>query len=93
MDYYQAGNGEHPDWDDYRATMVADKRLLVVLSARARLRDGRAGLTPGGADSPAQSAQAGVSTGADAAAGADPPLSDSSTSWERSSTRTSSCLS
>src|SRR5208283_5762190 len=31
VDYYKAGNGEHPDWEDYRATMVADKRLLVVL--------------------------------------------------------------
>ena len=29
--YYKAGIGEHPDWDEYRAAMVADKRLLVVL--------------------------------------------------------------
>jgi PPOX class probable F420-dependent enzyme len=29
--YYRAGNGEHPDWDDYRATMVADGRLIVAL--------------------------------------------------------------
>jgi PPOX class probable F420-dependent enzyme len=29
--YYQAGNGEHPDWDDYRATMVADQRLILTL--------------------------------------------------------------
>ena len=27
--------------------MVADKRLIVTLTARARLRDGRSGLTPG----------------------------------------------
>src|ERR1035437_962880 len=29
--YYRAGNGEHPDWDDYRATMVADRRLILAL--------------------------------------------------------------
>jgi len=29
--YYRAGLGEHPDWDDYRATMVADRRLLLSL--------------------------------------------------------------
>jgi PPOX class probable F420-dependent enzyme len=29
--YYKTGNGEHPDWEDYRRSMVADKRLLVVL--------------------------------------------------------------
>ena len=23
--------GEHPDWDEYRATMVKDKRLLLLL--------------------------------------------------------------
>jgi PPOX class probable F420-dependent enzyme len=26
---YRAINGEHPDWDEYRATMVADGRLVV----------------------------------------------------------------
>jgi PPOX class probable F420-dependent enzyme len=31
--YYRAGNGkEHPDWDEYRRAMVADRRL--VLSVR-----------------------------------------------------------
>ena len=29
--YYRAGNGEHPDWDDYRAAMVADGRLIVIV--------------------------------------------------------------
>jgi len=29
--YYRAGNGEHPDWDDFRATMVADRRLILAL--------------------------------------------------------------
>ena len=32
VDYYKAGNGEHPDWEDYRATMVTDKRLIVTLT-------------------------------------------------------------
>jgi PPOX class probable F420-dependent enzyme len=27
--YYRGINGEHPDWDDYRAAMVADHRLVV----------------------------------------------------------------
>jgi len=27
--YYRATNGEHDDWDEYRAAMVADRRLLV----------------------------------------------------------------
>jgi PPOX class probable F420-dependent enzyme len=30
--YYRAGRGEeHPDWDEFRATMVADRRLIVTL--------------------------------------------------------------
>ena len=29
--YYRAGNGEHPDWDDYRATMVAAGRLICAV--------------------------------------------------------------
>jgi PPOX class probable F420-dependent enzyme len=28
VDYYRSGSGEHPDWDDYRAAMVADGRLI-----------------------------------------------------------------
>ncbi|WP_328305357.1 PPOX class F420-dependent oxidoreductase [Actinomycetospora sp. NBC_00405] len=30
--YYRAAAGEHPDWDDYRATMVADRRVLMTMS-------------------------------------------------------------
>jgi PPOX class probable F420-dependent enzyme len=30
--YYRAAAGEHPDWDDYRATMVADRRVLMVMT-------------------------------------------------------------
>jgi PPOX class probable F420-dependent enzyme len=29
--YYQAGQGEHPDWEEYRAAMVADQRLILTL--------------------------------------------------------------
>ncbi|MEU6223579.1 PPOX class F420-dependent oxidoreductase [Streptomyces sp. NPDC047042] len=28
---YRAVRGEHPDWDDYRATMVRDRRLVLRL--------------------------------------------------------------
>jgi PPOX class probable F420-dependent enzyme len=28
VDYYRTGSGEHPDWDEYRTTMVADGRLI-----------------------------------------------------------------
>jgi PPOX class probable F420-dependent enzyme len=31
VEYYRAGSGEHPDWDEYRAAMVADHRLIVTL--------------------------------------------------------------
>jgi PPOX class probable F420-dependent enzyme len=30
--YYRGVNGEHPDWDEYRQAMVADRRLVVRLS-------------------------------------------------------------
>jgi PPOX class probable F420-dependent enzyme len=29
VDYYRRLSGEHPDWDDYRAAMERDKRLIV----------------------------------------------------------------
>ena len=31
VDYYRRLSGEHPDWDDYRAAMVRDRRVLVVV--------------------------------------------------------------
>ena len=31
--YYRAARGEHPDWDDYRAAMVRDQRLVVRIRA------------------------------------------------------------
>lgn len=32
VDYYRAAAGEHPDWDEYRAAMVSDQRILMALS-------------------------------------------------------------
>jgi len=29
VDYYRRVSGEHPDWDDYRAAMVRDQRVIV----------------------------------------------------------------
>ena len=31
VEYYRAVSGEHDDWDDYRAAMVADRRLVIQL--------------------------------------------------------------
>lgn len=31
VDLYRVLQGEHPDWDDYRATMVRDRRVVVRL--------------------------------------------------------------
>jgi PPOX class probable F420-dependent enzyme len=32
VDYYRRVSGEHPDWDDYRAAMVRDRRVLVRIT-------------------------------------------------------------
>ena len=32
VDYYRRVSGEHPDWDDYRAAMVRDRRCLLQLT-------------------------------------------------------------
>jgi PPOX class probable F420-dependent enzyme len=32
VDYYRRAAGEHPDWDDYRAAMVRDQRVLLRLT-------------------------------------------------------------
>ena len=37
VEYYRSLSGEHPDWDDYRAAMERDQRLLI------RIRVERAG--------------------------------------------------
>ena len=31
--YYRNISGEHPDWDDYRAAMARDKRVLLRITA------------------------------------------------------------
>jgi PPOX class probable F420-dependent enzyme len=33
IDLYRAVRGEHPDWDDYRAAMVRDRRLVIRVPA------------------------------------------------------------
>jgi PPOX class probable F420-dependent enzyme len=33
VEYYRRGAGEHPDWDDFRATMVSEGRLLAKFHA------------------------------------------------------------
>jgi PPOX class probable F420-dependent enzyme len=32
VDYYRRLAGEHPDWDDYRRAMIADRRVLVRIT-------------------------------------------------------------
>jgi PPOX class probable F420-dependent enzyme len=31
-DYYRRISGEHPDWDDYRAAMQREKRLIIRIT-------------------------------------------------------------
>lgn len=32
VNYYRSAAGEHPDWDEYRAVMVSDRRVLMALT-------------------------------------------------------------
>ena len=32
VDYYRRVSGEHPDWDDYRAAMERDRRVLLRIT-------------------------------------------------------------
>jgi hypothetical protein len=32
ISYYRSVSGEHPDWDDYRAAMVRDQRVVVRIT-------------------------------------------------------------
>ena len=32
VDYYRAAAGEHPDWAEYRAVMVANRRVLLTMT-------------------------------------------------------------
>lgn len=33
VQYYRSVSGEHPDWDDYRAAMVREERVLIKINA------------------------------------------------------------
>jgi len=48
VDYYRRLAGEHPDWDDYRRAMTADRRALIRITieragpiARAKIHGGK----------------------------------------------------
>ena len=32
VEYYRRVSGEHPDWDDYRAAMTRDRRVIVRIT-------------------------------------------------------------
>jgi PPOX class probable F420-dependent enzyme len=32
VEYYRIVAGEHPDWDDYRAAMIRDRRVLIRIT-------------------------------------------------------------
>jgi PPOX class probable F420-dependent enzyme len=32
VEYYRSISGEHPDWDDYRAAMTRDQRVLISIT-------------------------------------------------------------
>jgi len=32
VEYYRTVSGEHPDWDDYRAAMIRDRRVIVRIT-------------------------------------------------------------
>jgi PPOX class probable F420-dependent enzyme len=32
VDLYRQVQGEHPDWDDYRAAMIRDKRVIIAIT-------------------------------------------------------------
>lgn len=32
IDYYRRVSGEHPDWDEYRAAMEKEQRVLIRIS-------------------------------------------------------------
>ena len=32
VEYYRAAAGEHPDWDDYRAAMVRERRVMLLVT-------------------------------------------------------------
>jgi PPOX class probable F420-dependent enzyme len=32
VEYYRSAAGEHPDWEEYRAVMVSDRRVLMAMT-------------------------------------------------------------
>jgi hypothetical protein len=32
VDYYRSVAGDHPDWDDYRAAMERDRRVIIRIT-------------------------------------------------------------
>jgi PPOX class probable F420-dependent enzyme len=42
VDYYRDISGEHPDWDEYRAAMVRDQRVIIAITPQ-RVGPGRQG--------------------------------------------------
>lgn len=32
VELYRSVQGEHPDWDDYRAAMIRDQRLIIAIT-------------------------------------------------------------
>ncbi|MEC3993274.1 PPOX class F420-dependent oxidoreductase [Actinacidiphila sp. DG2A-62] len=50
IDVYRKIAGEHPDWDEYRAAMVADRRLVIRLRADRAYGSGPQGATSGPLD-------------------------------------------
>jgi PPOX class probable F420-dependent enzyme len=47
VEVYRAIAGEHPDWDDYRAAMVTDRRLVIRLRLDRAYGSGPAGAISG----------------------------------------------
>ena len=41
VDLYRSVAGEHPDWDDFRAAMIRDRRRVVTLTVQSRVRQPR----------------------------------------------------
>ena len=42
VDYYRSISGEHPDWDDYRAAMERDRRVILRMTVERAGPDARA---------------------------------------------------
>jgi hypothetical protein len=47
VDYYRRLAGEHPDWEDYRRAMTADRRALIRIIIERAGPDRRGERSPG----------------------------------------------